>query len=74
MLGKALRTLGNMLKTHMELDGNILRTKKFQKYPTDHHPPPKEKRLGSWGACYLTSLAAKKFYVCLCSFTSFGLG
>jgi hypothetical protein len=43
MLGKALRTLGNMLKTHVELDGNILRTKKFQKYPTDHHPPQMKK-------------------------------
>jgi hypothetical protein len=43
MLGKALRTLGNMLKTHLELDGNILRTKNFQKYPTDHHPPQKKK-------------------------------
>jgi hypothetical protein len=54
--------IGNMLGTHWEIDWNNKNSKNASPTPTPLNPPPKEKRLGPLGACWLTSLAAKNFY------------
>jgi hypothetical protein len=64
MSGKALRTLGNMVKTHMELDGNIMRTKKFQKISKRPPPSPKRKKTRLLGCMLSHSIGCQK-HLCL---------
>jgi hypothetical protein len=60
-----------MLGTHEKLDGNIVGFSwehiRNHKSPTSS-PSFKRKKLGTVGACYLTSLVVKNIFAYLCSF------
>ncbi len=62
--------IGNLMRTHWELEGNILGTnEKWKKSSPPKTPTPKLKKInqGTLSACWAFPLAAKNFYFQNCS-------